>query len=110
MLRPYGVFGVISPFNFPFALTIGMTSAALVAGNTVVLKPSEEAPWSAALVAEALEAVALPKGVFNLVHGGPAVGETLVGAAVDGIAFTGSPRWGARSRGACTTGPTRVRP
>lgn len=90
VLRPYGVFGVISPFNFPFALTLGMTSAALVAGNTVVLKPSEEAPGSATLVAEALAAAEVPPGVFNLVHGGPSVGEALVGSAVDGIAFTGS--------------------
>ena len=62
VLRPYGVFGVISPFNFPFALTIGMTSAALIAGNTVVLKPSEDALWSAGLVAETFGAV-LPRGV-----------------------------------------------
>jgi 1-pyrroline-5-carboxylate dehydrogenase len=90
VLRPYGVFGVISPFNFPFALTIGMTSAALVAGNAVVLKPSEEAPWSAALVGEILAAADLPAGAFNLVHGGPQVGRLLVDSDVDGIAFTGS--------------------
>jgi 1-pyrroline-5-carboxylate dehydrogenase len=89
VLRPYGVFGVISPFNFPFALTIGMASAALVAGNTVVLKPSEEAPWSAALVADTM-AAELPPGVFNLVHGDGHVGIALVESAVDGIAFTGS--------------------
>jgi 1-pyrroline-5-carboxylate dehydrogenase len=89
-LKPYGVFGVVSPFNFPFALTIGMTVAALVAGNTVVLKPSEEAPWSAALVADALAAAELPAGVFNLIHGGPEVGRLLVDAQVDGVAFTGS--------------------
>jgi 1-pyrroline-5-carboxylate dehydrogenase len=90
VLRPYGVFGVIAPFNFPFALTIGMTSAALVAGNTVVLKPSEEAPWSASLVSDVLAAGDLPPGVFNLVHGGPSVGELLVNSGVDGVAFTGS--------------------
>lgn len=90
VLKPYGVFGVIAPFNFPFALTIGMTSAALIAGNTVVLKPSEEAPWSAQLVAEILAAADLAPGVFNLVQGGPAVGELLVNSGVDGIAFTGS--------------------
>jgi len=94
VLKPYGVFGVISPFNFPFALTIGMTSAALVAGNTVVLKPSEEAPWSAQLVAEILGAADLPPGVFNLVQGGPEVGKLLVESRVDGIAFTGSAQVG----------------
>lgn len=90
VLRPYGVFGVIGPFNFPLALCVGMASAALVAGNTVVLKPSEEAPWSAQLIAEIFEAAGLPAGVFNLVHGGPETGEALVEAEVDGIAFTGS--------------------
>jgi 1-pyrroline-5-carboxylate dehydrogenase len=89
-LRPYGVFGVIAPFNFPLALAVGMTAAALIAGNTVVLKPSEEAPWTGALLAEALLAGGMPPGVFNLLHGGPATGRALVGAPVDGIAFTGS--------------------
>jgi len=89
-LRPYGVFGVIGPFNFPFALCIGMSSAAMVAGNTVVLKPSEEAPWSAAKFAEAMNAAGVPAGVFNLVHGGPEAGKELVDSPVDGIAFTGS--------------------
>lgn len=89
VLRPYGVFGVISPFNFPFALTIGMATAALVAGNTVVLKPSEEAPWSAALVVETLSPQ-LPPGVVNLVHGDGEAGRELVESEVDGIAFTGS--------------------
>ena len=90
ILRPYGVFGVIAPFNFPLALTVGMASAALLTGNTVVVKPSEEAPWTAALLTEALLAGELPPGVCNLVQGGPATGRALVVAAVDGIAFTGS--------------------
>ncbi len=89
-LRPYGVFGVIGPFNFPFALCIGMSAAALVAGNTVVLKPSEQAPWSGDLIAEAMHAAGLPSGVFNAVHGGADSGAALVEADVDGIAFTGS--------------------
>ncbi len=90
ILRPYGVFGVIAPFNFPLALTVGMTAAALLAGNTVVVKPSEEAPWTAALLAEALFAGELPPGVCNLLQGGPATGRALAAAPVDGIAFTGS--------------------
>lgn len=89
-LRPYGVFGVIAPFNFPFALTMGMAVAALIAGNCVVVKPSEEAPWTAALLAETVLAAELPAGVFNLVQGGPDTGRALVESLVDGIAFTGS--------------------
>ena len=88
MLKPFGVFGVIGPFNFPFALCTGMTSAALLGGNTVVLKPSEEALRSGALLAELFDV--LPSGVVNVVHGGPATGRALVEADVDGIAFTGS--------------------
>jgi 1-pyrroline-5-carboxylate dehydrogenase len=90
VLRPYGVFGVIAPFNFPFALGFGMTAAALAAGNAVVLKPPEEAPRSGGAVARLLAEAGIPDGVISLVHGGPATGEALVGAGVDGIAFTGS--------------------
>jgi 1-pyrroline-5-carboxylate dehydrogenase len=81
---------VISPFNFPAALTINMTGAALIAGNTVVLKPSEETPWTGAILAQIVSDAGLPPGVFNLVHGGPATGRALVASAVDGVAFTGS--------------------
>ncbi len=90
VLRPYGAFGVIAPFNFPFALAFGMTSAALAAGNTVVLKPAEEAPRAGGAVARLLVEAGVPPGVVNLVHGGPDTGRALVEAAVDGIAFTGS--------------------
>lgn len=91
VLRPYGVFGVIAPFNFPVALSIGMTSAALVAGNTVVFKPSDAAGLTGRLVVEALVAGGLPEGVLNLVQGGRDTGEALVrNANVDGFAFTGS--------------------
>jgi 1-pyrroline-5-carboxylate dehydrogenase len=90
VLRPYGVFAVIAPFNFPFALGFGMTAAALAAGNTVVLKPPEEAPASGGAVARVLAEAGIPDGVISLVHGGPATGEALVGAGIDGVAFTGS--------------------
>ena len=89
-LRPYGVFGVIAPFNFPLALAVNMLSAALIAGNTVVVKPSEAAPWTGALLGEALLAGGLPRGAANLVHGGADTGRALVAGGVDGIAFTGS--------------------
>jgi 1-pyrroline-5-carboxylate dehydrogenase len=90
VLRPYGVFAVIAPFNFPAALSIGMASSALIAGNTVVFKPSEDTPWTGALLAQIVRAADLPAGVFNLVHGGEATGRALVDARVDGVAFTGS--------------------
>ena len=99
VLRPYGAFAVISPFNFPVALTMGMASSALIAGNTVVLKPSEETPRTGALLGEIVRAAGLPPGVFNLVHGGPDTGRALVEDAVEGVAFTGSAevgRWIAR--------------
>lgn len=91
VLRPYGVFGVIAPFNFPVALAIGMMSAALVAGNTVVFKPSDAAGLTGRLVVEALIEGGLPEGVLNLVHGDRVTGEALVrNERVDGFAFTGS--------------------
>jgi 1-pyrroline-5-carboxylate dehydrogenase len=90
VLRPYGVFAVIAPFNFPAALSAGMAGAALIAGNTVVFKPSEDTPWTGAILGEIFAAAGLPDGAFNLVHGGAAAGRALVGADIDGVAFTGS--------------------
>src|SRR5829696_7826226 len=91
VLRPYGVFGVIAPFNFPVALAAGMVSAALVAGNTVVFKPSDAAGLTGRLVVEALVEGGLPDGVLNLVQGRQETGEALVrNPHVDGFAFTGS--------------------
>src|SRR5436305_7236252 len=91
VLRPYGVFAVIAPFNFPVALAVGMMSAALVAGNTVVFKPSDAAGLTGRLVVEALVAGGLTDGVLNLVFGGEETGKALVRhPAIDGVAFTGS--------------------
>ena len=91
VLRPYGVFGVIAPFNFPVALSIGMMSAALVAGNTVVFKPSDAAGLTGRLVVEALVSGGLPDGVLNLVYGRREAGEAMVDhPGIDGFAFTGS--------------------
>jgi len=94
VLRPFGVFGVVGPFNFPVALCIGMSAAALAAGNTVVLKPSEDAPWSAHIISEAIHATGFPRGVFNLVHGDAETGRAIVDGKVDGMAFTGSAQVG----------------
>ena len=105
VLRPYGVFGVIAPFNFPFALGFGMTAAALAAGNAVVLKPPEEAPRSGGAVARLLAEAGVPAGVISLVHGGPKTGEALVASTVDGVAFTGSAEVGREIGRRLSAGP-----
>ncbi|MBI4370075.1 MAG: aldehyde dehydrogenase family protein [Elusimicrobia bacterium] len=92
VLRPYGVFACIAPFNFPLALAVGMTSAALVAGNAVVFKPTVEAPWTGYLIHEIYLAAGVPAACFNFVSGsGSVVGNALVAhPQSDGIVFTGS--------------------
>ena len=92
ILRPHGVFAVISPFNFPMALAAGPTSAAMIAGNTVVFKPSSAAPMSGVKLVEAYRDAGLPDGVINLVMGpGETVGAELrENQEIDGIVFTGS--------------------
>jgi 1-pyrroline-5-carboxylate dehydrogenase len=92
ILRPHGVFAVVSPFNFPMALATGPSSAAMMAGNTVVIKPSSASPWSAQKMLEAYTEAGLPQGVVNLVMGpGETVGQALQDhPGVDGIVFTGS--------------------
>jgi 1-pyrroline-5-carboxylate dehydrogenase len=92
VLRPYGVWLVISPFNFPCALTGGPAGAALVAGNTLVMKPATDTPWSPRLIAECLRDAGIPDGVFNYVTGpGSTLGQALISSPqVDGVTFTGS--------------------
>lgn len=92
VLRPYGVWLVIAPFNFPAALATGMIAGALIGGNTVVFKPSEETPLTGLKIVECLSDAGLPRGAVNLVTGlGSTVGEALSAhRGVDGIAFTGS--------------------
>ena len=96
--EPVGVVGAITPWNYPLNQIALKVAPALAAGCTVVLKPSEIAPFNAFILAEVVEAAGLPKGVFNLVTGyGPAAGEALVKHAnVDMISFTGSTRAGKR--------------
>lgn len=98
VLRPYGVFACISPFNFPLALATGMSSAALIAGNVIVFKPSPETPWTGFLLNEIYQAAGLPKGVFNFITGNDSViGDPLwKDPRVDGLAFTGSKEVGLR--------------
>lgn len=90
-----GVGAVIPPWNFPLAIMAGMTAAAIVTGNTVVLKPSPDAPTIAARFLALLEEAGLPVGVVNLLQGGPDVGRALVDhSRVRFIAFTGSKKVG----------------
>jgi len=92
ILRPFGVFAVISPFNFPMALAAGPSGAALMAGNTVVFKPATASAMSGVLLAEAYRDAGLPGGVFNLVMGpGESVGQEIQeNPGIDGVVFTGS--------------------
>jgi 1-pyrroline-5-carboxylate dehydrogenase len=92
VLLPYGVFGVVAPFNFPMALAAGMIGAALVAGNTVVFKPSSEAPLSGALLCRALWQAGVPRDVLHFLPGsGAQVGEAILEhSRTQGMAFTGS--------------------
>ena len=92
VLRPYGVWLVVSPFNFPFALTGGPAGAALAAGNTVVLKPATDTPFIVRLLADCFRDAGLPAGVVNFVTGpGRTIGAALVNnPEVDGVTFTGS--------------------
>ena len=96
--EPVGVVGCITPWNYPLHQVALKVAAALAAGCTVVLKPSEVAPLNAFMLAEIIHAVGLPKGVFNLVSGyGPVVGEALARSPdVDMVSFTGSTRAGKR--------------
>ena len=91
-LRPYGVWAVISPFNFPMALSAAPISAALVTGNTVVYKGALETPYSNALVTQVFIDAGFPRGVFNSVLGPDATTgqELLDNPDVDGWTFTGS--------------------
>jgi succinate-semialdehyde dehydrogenase/glutarate-semialdehyde dehydrogenase len=99
--RPLGVVGVISPWNGPLILSLNPTVQALMAGNTVVLKPSEVTPRSGALVGELFEAAGLPEGVLHVLTGDGETGAALVEADVDKISFTGSVATGRRVGEAC---------
>ena len=90
VMRPFGVFGVIVPFNFPLALAAGPAAAALVAGNAVVVKPSPTTSWIALLFAEAARDAGLPDGLLSVVTGGDETGAALVDSDIDGLVFTGS--------------------
>ena len=92
--KPHGVMAVLGPYNFPAHLPNGHIVPALIAGNTVVFKPSEMTPGPGAFIVERMMEAGVPEGVVNLVQGGRETGEALTGADVDGVLFTGGARTG----------------
>jgi 1-pyrroline-5-carboxylate dehydrogenase len=107
IMRPYGAWVVIAPFNFPLALAGGPTAAALVTGNTVVVKGATDTPWAGRLLADCIRDAGLPPGVFHYLSGsGREVGETLAAhPATAGITFTGSVPVGRQLLQQMATGP-----
>ena len=94
--KPHGVLGVLGPYNFPAHLPNGHIVPALLAGNTVVFKPSELTPAVGDFMVACWQDSGLPRGVLNIVHGGGDVGRALAGDPdLDGLLFTGSPGTGA---------------
>ena len=108
--EPVGVVGCITPWNFPLHQVMAKVAPALAVGCTVVLKPSEVAPLSAFLLAEIIDNLGFPPGVFNLVSGvGPVVGEAIAAHPdVDMVSFTGSTRAGTRVAEVAAVNVTRV--
>ncbi|HET9010900.1 MAG TPA: aldehyde dehydrogenase family protein, partial [Gemmatimonadaceae bacterium] len=98
---PLGVVAVVSPWNYPFMLAAGVVLPALVAGNAVLLKPSELTPTSGALLGELLAEAGAPSGVMTVVQGAGATGAALVASAVDKVFFTGSVATGRKVALAC---------
>jgi 1-pyrroline-5-carboxylate dehydrogenase len=98
ILRPYGVFACIAPFNFPLALSAGMSSAALVAGNTVVYKPAEDTPWTGLELYHIYRDAGVPPGAFHILVGRrEEIGDPLwQHPGIDGVVFTGSKAVGLR--------------
>ncbi len=92
--KPHGVMAVLGPYNFPAHLPNGHIVPALIAGNTVVFKPSEMTPGPGAFIVERMVEAGVPEGVVNLVQGGRETGEALTGADVDGVLFTGGAKTG----------------
>jgi succinylglutamic semialdehyde dehydrogenase len=93
--KPHGVLAVLGPYNFPAHLPNGHIVPALLAGNTIVFKPSELTPAVADFMAECWAAAGLPTGVLNIVHGAGDTGRDLAAADIDGLLFTGSAHVGA---------------
>jgi alpha-ketoglutaric semialdehyde dehydrogenase len=108
--KPLGVVGIITPWNFPWAIPVWKITPALVAGNTVVFKPAELTPGTAALMVEIFQEAGLPAGVLNMVVGpGSVVGEAILNHAdIKAVSFTGSNQIGQRVINACAGGMKKV--
>ncbi|HEY1701796.1 MAG TPA: aldehyde dehydrogenase family protein, partial [Trebonia sp.] len=101
--QPLGVVGVITPWNGPFVLSLNPAVQALLAGNAVVLKPSEVTPHSGAWAAQVLWEAGVPRDVLQLVQGDGETGAALVNGDIDKVSFTGSVATGKRIAAACAT-------
>lgn len=99
--RPLGVIGIITPWNGPFILSLNPTVQALMAGNAVIVKPSEVTPFSGKLVGELFRAAGLPEGVLTILEGDGETGAALVEGGVDKVSFTGSVRTGRKIGEVC---------
>lgn len=108
--RPIGVVGGILPWNFPFFLIARKAGPALITGNTIVIKPSEETPHNAVKFCELLEQIEMPPGLINVVHGrGPAAGSALASSPKIGmVSFTGSVETGSAIMAAAAKNITKV--
>lgn len=105
---PMGVIGVISPWNFPFQLSMVPIISAIIGGNTVVLKPSEVTPITGELMRELCEAAEVPEGVVEIVQGDGSTGAALVDADIDMVFFTGSVATGRKVMAAASKKPIPV--
>jgi acyl-CoA reductase-like NAD-dependent aldehyde dehydrogenase len=99
--EPRGVVAIISPWNYPFSIPMGQVVPAIVAGNAVLLKPSELTPWCGALVAELFEQAGAPPGLVQVLQGGGELGAALVAAGPDKVFFTGSVATGRKIAESC---------
>jgi succinate-semialdehyde dehydrogenase/glutarate-semialdehyde dehydrogenase len=99
--EPYGVVALISPWNYPLAIPMGQAIPAVVAGNAVVLKPSELTPWCGKLVGELFEQAGFPRDLVQVIQGHGDVGAALIEAGPNKVVFTGSVATGKRVAEAC---------
>ena len=104
--KPRGVVAVISTWNYPFMLSMVPAIEALAAGNSVIIKPSEETPSVGMLIESLFREVSFPPGVMNIIHGGPELGEALLRSKPDFVHFTGSENVGRKI--AAITGPELI--
>ncbi len=99
--EPYGVIAIISPWNFPFSIPLAQIIPALVAGNAVLVKPSELTPWTGALVGELIARAGFPANLVQIIQGAGDLGSAIIDGAPDKVVFTGSVATGRRIAEAC---------